>query len=172
MKEHEFSPFEYDWKWDDTKQVLRVTERKPSATEWVKEVLEHCNCDREICISSVGRYVYVCDNAGQMAKACCAITDTFNKDTGIAIAYARLRHFPIHPAFKPQSAPKQKLLTLRGRRFVKKDSRVWDKANKKWGTVIEDSTAACTYLKVRWDEFQYDCVVPKHTVLLAITGES
>lgn len=33
MKEQEFSPFEYDWKWDDTKQVLRVTERKPSATE-------------------------------------------------------------------------------------------------------------------------------------------
>lgn len=172
MNEQEFSPFEYDWKWDDTKQVLHVTKRKSSAAEWVAEVLEYCNCDREICISSVGRYVYVCDNAGHMAKACCNAADTFNKDTGLAIAYARLRHFPIHPAFKPQLAPQQKLIDLRGGRFVKKGSRIYDKSYGKWGTVLEDSAAGWTLLTVRWDGCTIDCVVPQHRVLLKVKGEN
>ena len=172
MKEHEFSPFEYDWNVDYSRSKLVITKREQTAAEWIAEVLEHCNCDHEICISSAGRYVYVCDNAGQMAKACCATADTFDKNTGIAIAYARLRHFPIHSAFKPQSAPKQKLLTLRGRRKVKQGSRVYCKATKQWGTVTEFSPAAWTLLTVQWDDFKYKCVVPKHTVMLAIAGES
>ena len=170
MKEHEFSPFEYDWKWDDTKQVLRVTERKPSATEWVKEVLEYCNRDHEICISSAGRYVYVCDNAGQMAKACCAITDTFKRDTGIAIAYARLRHFPIHPAFKQQTAPKFKL--MRGNPAVKQGTRVYDRLNKLFGTVIAFSPAGGISLSVKWDDYDHKVAVPKSSVRIVITGES
>lgn len=170
MKEQEFSPFEYDWKWDDTKQVLRVTKREPSAAEWVGEVLERCNCDREICISSVGRYVYVCDNAGQMAKACCAPTDTFNKDRGIAIAYARLRHFPIHPAFKPQAAPKYK--AIRGNPAIKQGTRVYDKSNKLFGTVVNFSPAGRTLLTVKWDDYDRHVAVPKSRVCIAITGES
>ena len=170
MKEQEFSPFEYDWKWDDTKQVLRVTERKPSAAEWVKEVLEHCNCDREICISSVGRYVYVCDNAGQMAKACCAITDNFDKNTGIAIAYARLRHFPIHPAFKPQTAPKFK--SMHGDPAVKQGTRVYNRSSRLFGTVTDFSPEGWTLLTVKWDIFDGHITVPKSSVRVAITGES
>lgn len=170
MKEQEFSPFEYDWKWDDTKQVLRVTERKSSAAKWVAEVLEHCNCDREICISSVGRYVYVCDNAGQMAKACCATTDTFDKNTGIAIAYARLRHFPIHPAFKPQTAPKFK--PMRGYPAVKQGTRVYDRSNKLFGTVTAFSPEGWTLLTVKWDDYEQKVAVPKSSVRVAITGES
>ena len=170
MKEHEFSPLEYDWKWDDTKQVLRVTERKPSATEWVKEVLEYCNHDHGICISSVGRYVYVCDNAGQMAKACCAITDTFNQDTGIAIAYAKLRHLPIHSAFKPQTAPKFK--PVRGYPAVKQGTRVYDRSNKLFGTVVAFSPAGGAFLFVKWDDYEHNVAVPKSSVRVAITGES
>lgn len=170
MKEHEFSPFEYDWKWDDTKQVLRVTERKSSAAEWVREVLEHCNCDHEICISYVGRYVYVCDNAGQMAKACCATTDAFNKDTGIAIAYAKLRHFPIHPAFKPQTAPKFK--PMHGDPAVKQGTRVYDRLNKLFGTVTAFSPEGRTLLTVKWDDYEHKVAVPKSSVRVVITGES
>lgn len=170
MKEQEFSPLEYDWKWDDTKRVLRVTKREPTATEWVKEVLEYCNYDREICISSVGRYVYVCDNAGQVAKACCAITDTFNKDTGIAIAYARLRHFPIHPAFKQQTAPKFK--PMRGYPAVKQGTRVYDRSNKLFGTVVAFSPAGGTLLSVKWDDYEHKIAVPKSSVRMVITGEN
>lgn len=172
MKEHEFSPFEYNWKWDDTKQVLRVTKRKLTAAKWVREVLEHCNCDREICISSVGRYVYVCDNAGQMAKACCATTDTFDKNTGIAIAYARLRHFPIHPAFKPQSAPATKFKTVRGYPAIQQGTRVYDRSNNLFGTVTQFSAAGWTLVMVKWDNFDGYRIVPKSSVRMAITGES
>ena len=170
MKEHEFSPLEYDWKWDDTKQVLRVTERKPSAMEWVKEVLEYCSRDHEICISSVGRYVYVCDNAGQMAKACCATTDTFNQDTGIAIAYARLRHFPIQPALKPQPLPKFK--PLHGKPAVKQGTRVYDRSNKLFGTVTAFSPAGAPLLGVKWDDCERTFAVPKSSVRVVITGDS
>lgn len=172
MQEHEFSPFEYDWKWDDTKQVLRVTERKLSAAEWVNEVLEHCNCDREICISSVGRYVYVCDNAGQMAKACCATTDTFDKNTGIAIAYAKLRHFPIHPAFKPQSTPATKFKTVRGYPAIEQGTRVYDRSNKRFGTVTYFSPKGCTLIAVKWDNSNGYATTPKSNVRIVITGES
>lgn len=172
MKEYEFSPFEYDWKWDDTKQVLRVTERKPSAAEWVKEVLEYCNHDHEICISSVGRYVYVCDNAGQMAKACCATTDTFDQNTGIAIAYARLRHFPIHPAFKPQTAPKQTLVSLKNNRKVKRGMRVYRPSTDQWGTVMESKPSSDFFIPVKWDGHEYGIVVAKDTLLLEVKGES
>jgi len=170
MKEYEFSPFEYDWKWDDTKQVMRVTKREPTVAEWVAEVLEHCNCDREICISSVGRYVYVCDNAGQMAKACCAVTDTFNKNTGIAIAYARLRHFPIHPAFKPKPAPKFKV--VRGYPAINLYTRVYDRSNKLYGTVMDFSPAGWKLVTVKWDKYDHYVAVPKSSIRVAITGES
>ena len=113
MKEQEFSPFEYDWKWDDTKQVLRVTERKSSAAKWVAEVLEHCNCDREICISSVGRYVYVCDNAGQMAKACCATTDTFNKNTGMRLPMQDCGTSPFIPHSSRKPLPNRRSFPLK-----------------------------------------------------------
>lgn len=172
MKEQEFSPFEYDWKWDDTKQVLRVTERKLSAAKWVAEVLEHCNCDREICISSVGRYVYVCDNAGQMAKACCATTDTFNKNTGIAIAYARLRHIPIHSAFKPKTTPKQTLVPIKNDRKVKRGMRVYRPSTIQWGTVMESEPASGAFVPIKWDGHEFGVVVAKDTLLLKVKGES
>lgn len=172
MKEHEFSPFEYDWKWDDTKQVLRVTKRRLTATEWVREVLEHCNCDREICISSVGRYVYVCDNAGQMAKACCATTDTFDKNTGIAIAYARLRHFPIHPAFKPKSASEWTLIPVKRNRKVKRGMRVYRLSTDQWGTVMESEPASGFFIPVKWDDQEVGQIVAKDTLFLEVEGES
>lgn len=172
MKEHEFSPLEYDWKWDDTKQVLRVTKRKLTKTEWVAEVLERCNCDREICISSVGRYVYVCDNAGQMAKACCAITDTFSKDTGIAIAYAKLRHLPIHSAFEPKTYSKQRLIPIYDKRAVKKDSRVYYKEAGYWGTVVKTSPAEASFVIIKFDGFKSNNIVLKSMISLAVTGES
>lgn len=172
MKEQEFSLLEYDWNVDYSRNVIKLTPRQQTATEWTAEVLEHCNYDHEICISSVGRYVYVCDNAGQMAKACCSVTDTFNKDIGMAIAYARLRHFPIHPAFKPQTTPKQKLITLRDSREVKQGSRVYFKPVDLWGTVTVTKPAESTMLTVRWDGYEFDRRVPQNTVSLAITGES
>ena len=172
MKEYEFSPFEYNWEWDDTKKVMRVTKREPTAKEWVEDMHKRYREDPAAIGFFHNQWTYVVDDHGNVGKACLSPKDSHDPVIGVTIAYARLRGFPIHSAFKPQTAPKYKLLTLRGSRYVKKDARVWDKTNKKWGTVIENSTAACTYLKVRWDECHYDCIVPKNTVLLAITGES
>lgn len=172
MKEHEFSPLEYDWKWDDTKQVLRVTKREPTKAEWVTRVLEHCNRDREICISSIGRCVYVCDNAGHMAKARCAITDTFDKNTGVAIAYARLRHLPIHSAFEPKTDSKQRLIPIYDKLEVKKGSRVYCKDVDYWGTVVKTSPAEDSLVTIKFDGFKSNNTVLKSMISLAVTGES
>lgn len=113
MKEYEFSVFDYDWKWDDTKKALRVTERKQTPEEWVDKMLHAFDLDTAAGVGSVGRYTYAYDNTGRTARACCAASDEFDAGAGIAIAYARLRNLPIHPAFVPLAASKPKLIPLR-----------------------------------------------------------
>lgn len=110
MKEYEFSIFDYDWKWDDTKKALRVTERKQTPEEWVNEMFHAFDLDPAAGVGSVGRYTYAYDNTGRTARACCAASDEFDAGAGIAIAYARLRNLPIHPAFVPLAASKPKLI--------------------------------------------------------------
>lgn len=112
MKEYEFSIFDYDWKWDDTKKALRVTERKQTPEEWVDKMLRAFDLDPAAGAGSVGRYTYAYDNTRRVARACCAHSDEFDSNAGIAIAYARLRNLPIHPAFVPLAASKPKLIPL------------------------------------------------------------
>lgn len=126
MKEYEFSIFDYDWKWDDTKKVLRVTERKQTPEEWVDKMVHAFDIDPAAEAGAVGRYTYAYDNTGRVARACCAHSDEFDASAGIAIAYARLRNLPIHPAFVPLAVSKPKLIPLRSRDTLKVGARVYD----------------------------------------------
>lgn len=119
MKEYEFSIFDYDWKWDDTKKALRVTERKQTPEEWVDKMVRAFDLDPAAGVGAVGRYTYAYDNTGRIARACCAVSDEFDAGAGIAIAYARLRNLPIHPAFVPLTVSKPKLILLRSRDTLK-----------------------------------------------------
>lgn len=168
MKEYEFSIFDYDWEWDDTKKALRVTERKQTPEEWVDKMLHAFGLDHAADVGSVGRYTYAYDDTGRTAKACCADSDKFDSDTGIAIAYARLRNLPIHPTFKPiqPASPtiatvEEELLPLRYSDEVRPGSRVYNKTTKKWGTVDKFSPDTSGLVAVRWDGCSIVCSVPK-----------
>lgn len=167
MKEYEFSVFDYDWEWDDTKKALRVTERKQTPEDWVDKMLHAFDLDHAAGIGSVGRYTYAYDDTGRTAKACCADSDEFDSDTGIAIAYARLRRLPIHPAFVPAVASKPKLIPLRDRDTLKVGVRVYDEDTGEWGTVTKFVPALKSGVAVRWDNNRFDRFVPKVSLKLA-----
>lgn len=169
MKEYEFSVFDYDWEWNDTKKALRVTERKQTPEDWVDKMLHTFDLDHAAGIGSVGRYTYAYDDTGRTARACCADGDKFDGDTGIAIAYARLRHLPIHPAFIPVVASKPKLILLRvrGKDTLKEGARVYDEDTEKWGTVTKFVFASQSLVTVRWDNCHFDCLAPKGSLKLA-----
>lgn len=167
MKEYEFSVFDYDWKWDDTKKALRVTERKQTREEWVSEMLHAFSLDHAAGAGSVGRYTYAYDNTGRVAKACCAHSDEFDGGAGIAIAYARLRNLPIHPAFVPFAASKQKLIPLRNRDTLKVGARVYDEDTEEWGTITKFAYASQNLVTVKWDNRHFDCLAPKVSLKLA-----
>lgn len=171
MKVYEFSDAEYNWEWDDTKKVLRVMECEQTGQEWVKEVSWRCYLDSTVCAMSINRYTYVGDNTGRTAKACCADNDKFDADTGMAIAYARLRNLPIHPAFKPirSTSPatatvKEELRPLRYSDVVRPGSRVYNKTTEKWGTVDKFSPDTSGLVAVRWDGCSIVCSVPKRSL--------
>ena len=167
MKEYEFSIFDYDWEWDDTKKALRVTERKQTPEEWVDKMLHAFDLDHAAGVGSVGRYTYAYDDTGRTAKACCADSDELDNDTGIAIAYARLRHLPIHPAFVPTIASKPKLISLRSRDTLKVGARVYDEDTGEWGTVTKFVFASQSLVTVKWDNRHFDCLAPKVSLKLA-----
>lgn len=167
MKEYEFSIFDYDWKWDDTKKALRVTERKQTPEEWVDKMVRAFDLDPEAGVGSVGRYTYAYDNTGRIARACCAVSDEFDASAGIAIAYARLRNLPIHPAFVPLTASKPKLIPLRNRDTLKVGARVYDEDTGEWGTVTKFVFASQKLVTVRWDNRHFDCLAPKVSLKLA-----
>lgn len=58
MKKYEFSIFDYDWEWDDTKKALCVTEHKQTAKEWVDKMLH--NLDFDPPPGQVCRTVHLC----------------------------------------------------------------------------------------------------------------
>ena len=167
MKKYEFSVFDYDWEWDDTKKALCVTERKQTSKEWVDKMLHALDLDHAAGVGSVGRYTYAYDDTRRTAKACCADSDEFDSDTGIAIAYARLRHLPIHPAFAPAVASKPKLIPLRDRDTLKVGARVYDEDTGEWGTVTKFVPALKSGVTVRWDNGCFDRFVPKVSLKLA-----
>lgn len=167
MKEYEFSIFDYDWKWDDTKKALRVTERKQTPEEWVNEMLHAFDLDPAAGVGSVGRYTYAYDNTGRTARACCAASDEFDDGAGIAIAYARLRNLPIHPAFVPLAASKPKLIPLRSRDTLKVGARVYDEDTEEWGTITKFAFASQNLVTVRWDNRHFDCLAPRVSPKLA-----
>lgn len=167
MKEYEFSVFDYDWTWDDTKKALRVTERKQTAAEWVDTMLHAFDLDPAAGAGSVGRYTYAYDNSGRVARACCARSDEFDGNAGIAIAYARLRNLPIHPAFVPTVASKPKLIPIRNRDTLKVGARVYDEDTEEWGTITKFAFASQSLVTVRWDNCHFDCLAPKVSLKLA-----
>lgn len=167
MKEYEFSIFDYDWEWDDTKKALRVTERKQTSKEWVDKMLHDFHLDPTAGAGSVGRYTYAYDNTGRTARACCAASDEFDDGAGIAIAYARLRNLPIHPAFVPLAVSKPKLIPLRSRDTLKVGARVYDEDTGEWGTITKFAFASQSLVTVRWDNRHFDCLAPKVSLKLA-----
>lgn len=167
MKEYEFSIFDYDWKWDDTKKVLRVTECKQTPEEWVDKMVRAFELDSAAGVGAVGRYTYAYDNTGRIARACCAASDEFDASAGIAIAYARLRNLPIHPAFVPLAASKPKLIPLRGRDTLKVGARVYGEDTEEWGTITKFAFASENLVTVRWDNCHFDCLAPKVSLRLA-----
>ena len=168
MKKYEFSIFDYDWEWNDTKKALHVTERKQTSKEWVNKMVDCAlNLDTAVDVGSVGRYTYAYDDTGRVARACCADGDEFDRNTGIAIAYARLRNLPIHPAFAPAVASKPKLIPLRDRDTLKVGARVYDEDTGEWGTVTKFVPALKSGVTVRWDNDCFDRFVPKVSLKLA-----
>lgn len=167
MKEYEFSVFDYDWKWDDTKKALRVTERKQTSEEWVDKMLRALALDHAANVGSAGRYTYAYDDAGRVARACCADSDKFDAGVGAAIAYARLRNLPIHPAFIPLAASKPKLIPLRNRDTLKVGARVYDEDTGEWGTVTKFVFSSQSLATVKWDNRNFDCLAPKVSLKLA-----
>lgn len=130
-------------------------------------MLHTFDLDHAAGIGSVGRYTYAYDDTGRTARACCADSDKFDGDTGIAIAYARLRHLPIHPAFVPTVASKPKLIPLRDRDTLKVGARVYDEDTGEWGTVTTYGYASQNMVTVRWDNRHFDCFAQKVSLKLA-----
>lgn len=168
MEEYEFSVFDYDWEWDDTKKALRVTERKQTPEGWVDKMLHAFNLDPAAGVGSVGRYTYAYDDTGRIARACCDDSDEFDGDTGIAIAYAKLRHQPIHPAFQPSRATGRELVPLQDGRDVRPGLRVYSEAMEEWGTVTQLSLASQCLVMVRWDTRARVRLVPKAELKCAV----
>lgn len=178
MKKYEFSVFDYDWEWDDTKRVLRVTECKQTSKEWVNKMVDCAlNLDTAVDVGSVGRYTYAYDDTGRVARACCADGDEFDRNTGIAIAYARLRNLPIHPAFQSfhpaseaTSTTHGRLRSLQERDIVKPGSRVRSKSTGQWGTITHFAFASQDLVTVKWDQCQYDYPTLKTALQLLTNG--
>lgn len=168
MKEYVFSVFDYDWEWDDTKKALHVTERQQTPEEWVDKMLHAFDLDHAAGVGSVGRYTYAYDDTGRTARACCADSDKFDADAGVAIAYARLRNLPIHPAFQPTCTAGRELVPLQVGGDVRPGSRVYSEAMEEWGTVTQLSRASQCLVTVRWDNRAWVRLVPKTELKRAV----
>lgn len=85
---------------DTDKNLLIVEERKETAKEWIKRMVNNYQNDYTVSTAvHMGRYVCILDNNGKVGKATCAPSDKFDYDIGRAIAYARVKGLPIHPNF-------------------------------------------------------------------------
>lgn len=79
---------------------LIVKERKETAAEWVKRMVAAYQDDYTTSTAvHMGRHVCILDDKGNVGKATCAPSDEFDYSIGRAIAYARVKGFPIHPDF-------------------------------------------------------------------------
>ena len=95
-----FSLDEYKWHVDHEMRTLTVTKREETAQQWVKRIYQACCEDKSRGgVSSAGRYTVIIDDKGNIGKSICHPLDKQDRATGVAIAYARLRHIPIHPDF-------------------------------------------------------------------------
>lgn len=72
----------------------------PNTHAWVEEIHKKFLYDDIASYATTGNYVVVVDRwRNTMGYACCSKEDHFNLQVGTAIAYARLRGLPIHPAY-------------------------------------------------------------------------
>lgn len=104
-----FSLDEYKWKVDREARTLTVEKREETAKQWVKRIYKaYCEDKSNSGASIAGRYTVIVDDKGNIAKSICHPNDKQDTQTGIAIAYARLKNIPIHPDFLPKymTAPK------------------------------------------------------------------
>lgn len=97
-----FSLDEYKWHVDHEARTLTVTKREETAKQWVKRIYKACCEDKSRSGASIaGRYTVIVDDKGNIGKSICHPLDKPDVQTGVAIAYARLRNIPIHPDFAP-----------------------------------------------------------------------
>lgn len=170
MKDYEFSLSEYDWQCDDTKQVLRVMKREPTAAEWVKNIYKRYQNDVDARYFCVDQWTYVVDNHGNVGKACRNLKDKYDFKIGIAIAYARLRGLSIHHDFQSQTT--LKFRTVHGYPAIEEGVRVYNRSQKLLGTVMNFSPAGSKLVTVKWDTKDLYVAVPKSSIRVAIMGES
>lgn len=106
-----FSLDEYKWSVDHETRTLTVTKREETAQQWVKRLYQACCEDKSRAgvANSAGRYTVLVDDKGNIGKSICHPLDKWDRATGIAIAYARLRHIPIHPDFLPKGKKVEKV---------------------------------------------------------------
>lgn len=104
-----FSLDEYKWHVDHEARTLTVTKREETAQQWVKRIYQACCEDKSRSGASIsGRYTVIVDDKGNIGKSICHPLDKQDIQTGVAIAYARLRNIPIHPDFLPKGTIQSK----------------------------------------------------------------
>lgn len=98
MEEYKFNKSEWEIIHNNN-DTFSVKKRKENGKQWVRRMINIYQNDTVVNCAAAGKFVFVYDYSGNIAKARCATDDTFDSNTGVAIAYARLKGLPIHPDF-------------------------------------------------------------------------
>ena len=122
-----FSLDEYKWHVDHEARTLTLTKREETAQQWVKRIYQACCEDKSRSGASIaGRYTVIVDDKGNIGKSICHPLDKQDMQTGVAIAYARLRNIPIHPDFLPKCTVQSKPSVAQPHVKYEEDSVVYD----------------------------------------------
>ena len=105
MSVQEFNLHEYKYVVDKSTHTLKVIKSEMTAEQWVRNMYRRYLDNLDTVATFIGQWTVVLNNKGKVAKACCNTRDKYQKEVGIAIAYARLYNLPIHPDFLPKKNP-------------------------------------------------------------------
>lgn len=118
-----------------------------SAKTWVSHMLSKYRHDHRVDGAQCGRFTVVMDTQGNTAKAECAPELQFQSDIGFAIAYAKLKNYPLYEVFATPYKPQ-----------FPRGMRVYSKQFKRAGTVTEPENPVYLEANVKFDtDDAWDC---------------
>lgn len=149
IKSMKFSLNEFTYQINQEENTITVHRMTPE--DWVNMTYKKYQGDNDVDYLVCGRYTYIVDNKGHVAKSCCNSNDLFENKIGVALAYARLRNSPIHPYYCASKKSSREEIPCDICTEFPEGTRVRMIGWKRYGTVIKQTHLDPTMVRVKWD---------------------